>query len=81
MPAKEYAGWLKHYCEEPWGNKEAGLRTGYLAIAASQVEGLDPEGFIVALPTKAEEKEREEWEQQAREFEAMGRKRRAQKDE
>lgn len=81
MPAADYLGWIRHYHAEPWGNKEAGLRTGMLAVAVSEADGLDPETFVIASPTKAEQAEREEWERQSAEFEAEGRRRRAQKGE
>lgn len=80
MPAKEYLGWLRNYDLEPWGNKEAGLRTGLLAMASSEIEGIDPEMFVISEPTKREQAEHEEWQKQSAEFEAMGRKRRAEKD-
>jgi hypothetical protein len=77
--ADKYLRYLRHSYLEPWGNREKGLRTGLLARATSELEDLDIETFVVAAPTKAEQAEREEWERQAAEFEAEGRKRRAEK--
>ena len=69
-PAKKFLQFIRHYHVEPWGNREAGLRTGYLAMVTSKAEGIDPETFIIAAPTKAEQTERDEWDRQREEFEA-----------
>ena len=74
-PAAKYLRYIRHYHVEPWGNRESGLRTGYLAMVTSDAEGIDPETFIIANPTKAEAKERDEWERQSEEFEAARHKR------
>lgn len=82
MPAAEYLGWVRHYYCEPWGNKEAGIRAYRTALFTGQIDStqIGPDDFIVKAETPEEAKEREEWEQQSADFEAVGRKRRAQKE-
>lgn len=81
MPAKEYLGWLRHYRVEPWGNREAGERSYLSALFTGQIDPtqVGPDDFIVKAETQREREEREEWEQQAAEFESEARKRRAKK--
>lgn len=66
--------WSRFYAIEPWGNKEAGLRTGMLAAATGQAsQEISVEDFIVSAPTRREAAEIAEWERQAAEFDSWKR--------
>jgi hypothetical protein len=67
MSVRAVVGWLEFYAVEPWGNREQGIRTGMLALATGMEKG-SAEDFIVSTPTKAEERERRQWEEQVAGF-------------
>lgn len=68
--------WARFYAVEPWGNKEAGLRTGMLAMAVGECdqEKVTAEDFVVAVPTPGEARRREESAELVAEFESWRRK-------
>ena len=74
MSVRTALRWVRHYAVEPWGNREAGIRTGLLAKTnVSDPDKIAAEDFIVSLPTKQEEKEREEWEERVAAFHSWSR--------
>lgn len=74
MSVKAALRWSRFYEAEPWGNKEAGIRTGMLAISGGNLgREVKAEEFIVAAPTREQQRSAERFERELAEFNAWRR--------
>lgn len=70
MSVHDALRWSRFYQLEPWGNREAGIRTGLLAFATGEIDRakVAVDDFVVAAPTEHERRNREQVEGQIAEF-------------